>query len=74
MVKVRCFRCGNAFQMTEQYIANALAAEGITGKPAHYSAECPRCRRAATEQHRGDDTRDNDTGNKDVKFSHGYGS
>jgi hypothetical protein len=46
MVKVRCFRCGNAFQLTEQYIANALAAEGVTGKPAHYSAECPRCRRA----------------------------
>ena len=46
MVKVRCFRCGNAFQLTEQNIANALAAEGVTGKPAHYSAECPRCRRA----------------------------
>ena len=45
MVKVRCFRCGNAFQLTEQFIANALALEGVTGKPAHYSAECPRCRR-----------------------------
>jgi uncharacterized C2H2 Zn-finger protein len=44
MVKVRCFKCGNAFQLTEQYIANALAAEGITGKPSHYVAECPRCR------------------------------
>ena len=46
MVKVRCFKCGNAFQLTEQYIANALAADGITGKPAHYVAECPRCRQA----------------------------
>ena len=46
MVKVRCFRCGNAFQLTEQFIANALAAQGITGKPAHYSAECPQCRQS----------------------------
>ena len=46
MVRVRCFKCGNAFQLTEQYIANALAAQGITGKPAHYSAECPQCRQA----------------------------
>jgi phage FluMu protein Com len=44
MVKVRCFKCGNAFQLTEQFIANALAAEGITEKPTHYAAECPRCR------------------------------
>ena len=46
MVKVRCFKCGNAFQLTEQHIANALAAQGVEGKPAHYSAECPRCRQA----------------------------
>jgi len=46
MIKVRCFKCGNAFQLTEQYIANALVAQGITGKPAHYVAECPRCRQA----------------------------
>ena len=46
MVKVRCFKCGNAFQLTEQYIANALAADGIAGKPSHYVAECPRCRQA----------------------------
>jgi hypothetical protein len=46
MVKVRCFRCGHAFQLTEQHIANALAAEGITGKPSHYVAECPHCRQA----------------------------
>lgn len=46
MVKVRCFKCGNAFQLTEQYIANALAAEGVSGKPSHYAVECPRCRQA----------------------------
>ena len=46
MVKVRCYRCGAAFQLMEQFIANALAAQGITGKPSHYVAECPRCRRA----------------------------
>jgi hypothetical protein len=46
MVKVRCFKCSNAFQLTEQYIANALAVEGVTGKPTHYTAECPRCRQA----------------------------
>ena len=46
MVKVRCFKCGNAFQMTEQHIANLLAAEGITSKPAHYTVECPSCRQA----------------------------
>lgn len=46
MVKVRCFKCSNAFQLTEQFIANALAAEGIEGKPSHYIAECPRCRQA----------------------------
>jgi len=44
MIKVRCFKCGNAFQLSEQYVANALAAEGITKKPSHYAAECPRCR------------------------------
>jgi len=44
MIKVRCFKCGNAFQLTEQYVANALAAEGITRKPSHYAVECPRCR------------------------------
>jgi hypothetical protein len=46
MIKVRCFKCGNAFQLTEQYVANALAAEEITQKPSHYTAECPRCRQA----------------------------
>lgn len=46
MIKVRCFKCSHAFQLTEQYIANALAAEGVTRKPAHYVAECPRCRQA----------------------------
>ena len=46
MLKVRCFKCGNAFQLTEQYVANALAAEGIARKPAHYTAECPHCRQA----------------------------
>ena len=46
MVKVRCFKCGNAFQLTEQYIANDLAAQGIGGKPSHYVAECPQCRQA----------------------------
>jgi hypothetical protein len=30
--------------LTEQQIANALAAEGMTDKPSHYIAECPRCR------------------------------
>lgn len=46
MVKVRCFKCSNAFQLTEQQIANSLAADGIAGKPSHYIAECPRCRQA----------------------------
>ncbi|HSR35206.1 MAG TPA: hypothetical protein VLY63_31940 [Anaerolineae bacterium] len=46
MVKVRCFKCGHAFQLTEQYVANALAAEGVTGKPSHYVAECPQCRQS----------------------------
>ncbi len=46
MVKVRCFKCGNAFQLTEQYIANELAAQGVDGKPSHYVAECPQCRQA----------------------------
>jgi Zn ribbon nucleic-acid-binding protein len=46
MVKVRCFKCGNAFQLTEQYIANELAAQGYEKKPAHYVAECPQCRQA----------------------------
>jgi hypothetical protein len=46
MIKARCFKCGNAFQLTEQYVANALAAQGLAQKPAHYTAECPRCRQA----------------------------
>lgn len=46
MVRIRCFKCGQAFQLTEQHIANALAAEGVTAKPSHYVAECPRCRQA----------------------------
>jgi hypothetical protein len=46
MIKVRCYKCGNAFQLTEQFIANELAAEGVERKPAHYTAECPRCRQA----------------------------
>jgi hypothetical protein len=46
MVKVRCYKCSAAFQLTEQFIANALAAQGIEGKPSHYVAECPRCRQA----------------------------
>jgi phage FluMu protein Com len=46
MVKVRCFKCGHAFQLTEQYIANDLANQSIEGKPAHYVIECPRCRQA----------------------------
>jgi hypothetical protein len=44
MIRARCFKCGHVFQLTEQYVANALAAEGIEGKPAHYMAECPNCR------------------------------
>jgi Zn ribbon nucleic-acid-binding protein len=46
MVKVRCFKCGHAFQLTEQYIANDLAAQGVEKKPAHYVIECPQCRQA----------------------------
>ncbi len=46
MVKIRCFKCGHAFQLTEQAISNTLAAEGITGKPTHYVAECPHCRQS----------------------------
>ncbi len=46
MIKVRCFRCGNAFPLTEQQIANSLAAQGSEGKPSHYVAECPHCRQA----------------------------
>jgi hypothetical protein len=46
MIKARCYKCGNAFQLTEQYIANELAAEGMDRKPAHYVAECPQCRQA----------------------------
>lgn len=46
MIKARCFRCGHAFLLTEQYVANALAAEGIVRKPSHYTAECPSCRKA----------------------------
>lgn len=44
MIKVRCFKCGFAFQLSEQFVANALAAEGVTGKPTHYAAQCPHCR------------------------------
>jgi hypothetical protein len=46
MIKVRCFRCHNAFQLTEQYLANTLAAQGKPAKPPHFVAECPRCRQA----------------------------
>jgi len=46
MIKTRCFKCGNAFQLTEQFVANELAAQGASGKPAHYVAECPHCRQA----------------------------
>lgn len=46
MIKVRCFKCGHAFQLTEQYIANDLAAQGVEKKPAHYVIECPQCRQA----------------------------
>jgi Zn ribbon nucleic-acid-binding protein len=46
MIKVRCFKCGHAYHLTEQYVANELAAQGITRKPALYVAECPRCRQA----------------------------
>jgi Zn ribbon nucleic-acid-binding protein len=46
MVKVRCFKCGHAFQLTEQYIANDLAAQGVEAKPTHYVIECPQCRQA----------------------------
>jgi hypothetical protein len=46
MIKTRCFKCGNAFQLTEQHVANELAAQGISGKPSHYVAECPHCRQA----------------------------
>jgi hypothetical protein len=46
MVKVRCFKCGYAFTLTEQHIANMLASQGITDKPTHYIAECPHCRQA----------------------------
>jgi hypothetical protein len=46
MIRARCYRCGHVFQLTEQFVANALAAEGISGKPSHYVAECPQCRQA----------------------------
>jgi Zn ribbon nucleic-acid-binding protein len=46
MVKVRCFKCGHAFQLTEQYIANDLANQGLEAKPPHYVIECPQCRQA----------------------------
>jgi hypothetical protein len=46
MIKVRCFRCGHAFQLTEQNVANSLAAQGSGAKPAHFIAECPHCRQA----------------------------
>ncbi|GEM_PF-909465 len=45
-MKVRCFRCSNAFQLTTQQIANNLAAQGVSGRPSHYVAECPHCRQA----------------------------
>lgn len=45
MIKVRCFRCGFAFALAEQTVANALAAEGASQKPTHHMAECPHCRR-----------------------------
>jgi hypothetical protein len=44
MIKTRCFKCGQAYQLTEQFVANSLAAQGVTKKPPHYAAECPRCR------------------------------
>lgn len=44
MVKVRCYRCGFAFTLTEQHISNMLAAQAIAEKPSHFSTECPRCR------------------------------
>lgn len=53
MVKVRCFKCGNAFQLTEQFIANALAAEGASERPTHYLATCPHCRQAIKVSLRG---------------------
>jgi hypothetical protein len=46
MIRTRCFRCGNAFHVAEQSIANALAAQGVARKPTHYTAECPRCRKS----------------------------
>lgn len=46
MIKVRCFKCGHAFHLSEQAVANDLAAEGVTRKPSHYIAECPSCRQA----------------------------
>jgi hypothetical protein len=46
MIKARCYKCGHVFQLTEQFVANALAAEGVSGKPSHYVAECPQCRQA----------------------------
>jgi hypothetical protein len=45
MIKVRCFRCGFAFTLAPQAVANALAAEGASEPPSHYFAECPQCRR-----------------------------
>ena len=53
MIKVRCYRCGNAFHLSEQQVANALAAEGISGKPSHYVADCPHCRHAIKVSLRG---------------------
>ena len=46
MIKIRCFKCGNAFQLTEQFVANELANQGVSGKPSHYVAECPQCRQS----------------------------
>ena len=46
MIKVRCYRCGHAFHLAEQFVANDLAAQGVEGRPSHYVAECPQCRLA----------------------------
>jgi phage FluMu protein Com len=44
MIKTRCFKCGFAYQLTEQTIANMLVVQGITQKPQYFMSECPRCR------------------------------
>jgi hypothetical protein len=53
MIRVRCFKCGNAFHLSEQVIANDLAAEAGGRKPTHYVAECPRCRQSIKVSLRG---------------------